>query len=213
MREQGMKGLGINAVGKKAGVSTELIYRYFDGIQGLLLTWMKQQDFWTQRLGEFMAPDTAGRLPADLLRELLHEQIDLLHRNSVLKEIRLWELVEQSEVGRSLATRREKAARVFIDRIDDLAPEDDVPALLALLMGGLLYLTLRARTETHYFGVPLREPEGWDRLWRALDRQLSVLPEEFRRETLGTLERKPSSAEHSAGMNEQKNTSNPEKEQ
>ncbi|WP_322786558.1 TetR/AcrR family transcriptional regulator [Advenella kashmirensis] len=47
----GMVGVGVNAVAKRAGVSKELIYRYFDGMPGLLLAWMQEQDFWTARAG------------------------------------------------------------------------------------------------------------------------------------------------------------------
>src|SRR5690625_4957715 len=45
--ETGMMGVGINAIAKRAGVSKELIYRYFDGLPGLMLQWMYNQDFWT----------------------------------------------------------------------------------------------------------------------------------------------------------------------
>ncbi len=43
--ETGMVGMGINVVAKRAGVSKELIYRYFDGMSGLMLARMQEQDF------------------------------------------------------------------------------------------------------------------------------------------------------------------------
>ena len=107
--EQGMKGLGINAVGKRAGVSTELIYRYFDGLPGLLLTWMQQQDFWTQHGPERAATDYKHENASDMIEAMLHGQVAALRTNPVLAEIRRWELIEPTESGRALAERRGSA--------------------------------------------------------------------------------------------------------
>ena len=64
IRETGMGGVGINAIAKRAGVSKELIYRYFDGMPGLMLAWMREQDFWTRNPGAAVRrgqPAHAGR--------------------------------------------------------------------------------------------------------------------------------------------------------
>lgn len=191
--EQGMKGLGINAVGKKAGVSTELIYRYFDGLPGLLLAWMQQQDFWTQRLHAFTSPESAERTPVELIEAMLRGQVDVLAQNPALAEIRRWELIETSNVGEALAKRRERTARVFVDRLDQLAPEVDLPAHVAVMLASVLYLSLRAKTETHFLGISLRSEDGWDRIWHALREQMGALPEVYRHHALGELERRKDS--------------------
>src|SRR5690606_40121422 len=45
LEEKGPQAVGINAIAKKAGVSKEHIYRYFGGLQGLLLHLAKHDDF------------------------------------------------------------------------------------------------------------------------------------------------------------------------
>lgn len=185
--EEGMKGLGINAVGKRAGVSTELIYRYFNGLPGLLEAWVKQQDFWT-RQGELYPLGSDTQTPAELITAMLQGQVATLQKNPALAEIRRWELIEASETGQALAQRRERAARHFIDRLDALAPDADVPAHIAIMLAGVLYLSLRAKTESQFLGIQLREQAGWDRIWAALRQQLTALPDTFQDDLLADLE-------------------------
>ncbi|MFJ1301927.1 TetR/AcrR family transcriptional regulator [Pseudomonadota bacterium AL_CKDN230030165-1A_HGKHYDSX7] len=188
IREAGMAGAGINAIAKRAGVSKELIYRYFDGMPGLLLAWMREQDYWTGRAGLLKGGESSEQTPADLILGMLRAQTEALASNEALREIRLWELVERNEVTAQLADRRERTARAFIDRVDGLTHEADVPAHVSIMLAGVLYLSLRAKTESHFLGVPLRTPEGWRRIDEALTRMVHDLPEALRTEPLSALE-------------------------
>ncbi|CAB3704601.1 TetR/AcrR family transcriptional regulator [Achromobacter pestifer] len=166
--DTGMGGVGINAIAKRAGVSKELIYRYFDGMPGLLLAWMQEQDFWTRNPGLLVADETSQRTPGDLVLSMLRAQIDTLAGNETLREVRRWELIELNDVTASLAERREKAAHSFIDHVDGLTPDLDAPAIVGVMLAGVLYLTLRAKTASHFLGLPLHESEGWQRIDQAL---------------------------------------------
>lgn len=187
--EQGMKGLGINAVGKQAGVSTELIYRYFDGLPGLMMAWMQGQDFWTRKLDGPVGIDGTDKTPAELVETMLRGQVDLLRDNPALAEIRRWEMVERTEIGQALANRREKTARGFVDRLDQAVPGADLPAHVAIMLAGVLYLSLRSKTESHFLGLAIGEDGDWDRIWDALRHQLAHLPGCAPGQTLGALER------------------------
>ncbi|CAB3711163.1 TetR family transcriptional regulator [Achromobacter marplatensis] len=187
--ETGMGGVGINAIAKRAGVSKELIYRYFDGMPGLMLAWMQEQDFWTRNPGLLAADESSQRTPGELVLSMLRAQIDALAGNETLREVRRWELIERNEVSAPLAERRERAARGFIDRIDGLAPEADMPAMVSVMLAGVLYLMLRAKTESHFLGVPLRTPEGWDRIGGALEHLVAHgFPDPLNTESLANLE-------------------------
>ncbi|MBO9356862.1 TetR family transcriptional regulator [Bordetella petrii] len=186
--ETGVAGVGINAIAKRAGVSKELIYRYFDGMPGLMLAWMKEQDFWTGRSDLLKDGESSQRTPADLILAMLRAQIEALAGNESLREVRRWELIERNDVTAQLADRRERAARGFIDRVDGLTDEADVPAVVSIMLAGVLYLMLRAKTESHFMGVPLRTNEGWTRLYAALETLVQGLPENLRNEPLAALE-------------------------
>jgi AcrR family transcriptional regulator len=188
IRETGMTGVGINVIAKRAGVSKELIYRYFDGMPGLMLAWMKEQDFWTRRSDLLKDGESSHRPPADLILAMLHAQIEALAGNETLREVRRWELIERNEVTAQLADRRERAARSFIDRVDGLTDEADVPAMVSIMLAGVLYLMLRSKTESHFLGVPLRTNEGWTRLYAALECMVQGLPDALKTESLSSLE-------------------------
>jgi hypothetical protein len=119
---------------------------------------------------------------------MLKAQIEALGKNETLREIRRWELIEINEVTAKLANRREKAARAFIDRIDGLTPDIDVPAVVSIMLAGVLYLMLRSKTESHFLGIPLRTDEGWQRLYAALEHIVGAFPPELNRDSLATLE-------------------------
>lgn len=188
LSEGGMATVGINKIAKRAGVSKELIYRYFDGMPGLMLAWMQGRDFWSSKSGTLASDDTSNLSPADLIRSMLHEQEAILARDPAVAAVRRWELVERNEVSEKLSHRRETMARTFIDRLDGLTDQADVPAIVSVLLGGVLYLSLRAKTEEVFLGVPLRTEEGWDRIWAAVDQLLSALPAELREHSLNALE-------------------------
>lgn len=186
--EAGMGGVGINAVAKRAGVSKELIYRYFDGMPGLMLAWMQEQDFWTSQRGLLLDDEASQRSPSTLVLAMLRAQIDALAANETLLEVRRWELIERNDVSARLAERRERAARGFIDRIDGLTTEMDVPAVVGVMLAGVLYLMLRSKTESEFLGIPLRTDEGWNRLYGALEHIAKGFPESLRTESLASLE-------------------------
>lgn len=188
IRETGMAGVGINVIAKRAGVSKEFIYRYFDGMPGLMLAWMKEQDFWTRQSDLLMDGESSHRPPADLILSMLRAQIEALAGNETLREVRRWELIERNEVTAQLADRRERAARSFIDRVDGLTDAADVPAMVSIMLAGVLYLMLRSKTESHFLGVPLRTNEGWTRLYAALERLVQGLPDALKTESLSSLE-------------------------
>lgn len=189
IKETGMGGVGINAIAKRAGVSKELIYRYFDGMPGLMLAWMQEQDFWTRNPDLLAADESSQRSPGDLVLSMLRAQIDALSGNETLREVRRWELIERNEVSAPLADRRERAARGFIDRVDGLTPDMDVPAVVSVMLAGVLYLMLRAKTESHFLGVPLRTPEGWARINGALEHLVKQgFPDALNQQSLAHLE-------------------------
>lgn len=189
LSEGGMTTVGINSIAKRAGVSKELIYRYFDGMPGLMLAWMQGRDFWSSKSGTLASEETSALSPAALIRTMLHEQEAVLSNDPALAEVRRWELIERNEVSEKLSRRRETIARGFIDRLDGLTDKADVPGIVSILLAGVLYLSLRAKTEDVFVGVPLRTPEGWDRIWGAVDQLLTALPDELREQSLTALER------------------------
>ena len=189
-----MGGVGINAIAKRAGVSKELIYRYFDGMPGLMLAWMREQDFWTRNPGLLLSdegqPAHAGRPGAVHVARAGRGPWPATRH---LREVRRWELIERNEVSAPLTERRR--ARASSTASTGSAPAWTRAAVVSVMLAGVLYL--RAKTESHFLGLPLREPEGWRRIDAALEHLVSGgFPEPLRSASLAELEaeRKPSAA-------------------
>jgi AcrR family transcriptional regulator len=189
LKEGGMASLGINKVAERAGVSKELIYRYFDGMPGLMLAWMQEQDFWTSQGGMLLDEAASRKPPAELVLSMLRAQVEALASNEALREVRRWELVERNDVSARLAQRRERLARKFIDRIEGVSTGMDVPAVVSVMLAGVIYLSLRAKTESEFLGVALRTEAGWDRIDAALEHIATSFPEAMKTQPLEALER------------------------
>lgn len=171
IREEGVGSVGVNRLAQRAGCGKELIYRYFGGLDGVFLALMAGVDYWSRSGDIPLRALERGAPPAEAIRAMLAGQLTTLRGDTLVQEIRRWELVEADATRQKLARRREHLASSFIERAGRASPPGvDVPAVTGLLLAGLLYLVLRSRTEDSFLGVPLREEAGWRRYEAAIDR-------------------------------------------
>lgn len=166
--EKGFDGLGVNVVAQTAGVSKELIYRYFGGLEGLLLAWMEERDYWSFRKIDQAQEKLArsGASAPQMIEESLLAFEQDLRANPQLQEIRRWEVHSRSPMAQRIAQRREEAGVRMVSRIPDEGK--DVAAIFGLLQAGICYMVLRSSALESYCGVSLRTDEGWDRLNKAV---------------------------------------------
>jgi AcrR family transcriptional regulator len=175
LTEQGFDALGVNAVAQASGVSKELIYRYFGGLEGLVLAWVEERDYWSFRRID-LAQDrltSSGAGARQMIRESLHTFLEELRANPQIQEIRRWEMHSRSPLAERIARRREESGRRLVSRIPDEGR--DVPAIYALLQAGLCYMVLRSTALESYCGVSLRHDKGWSRLEAAVDAILQAV--------------------------------------
>lgn len=173
LAREGFSSLGVNAVAREAGVDKVLIYRYFGGIDALLDAWGREM---------LRGASAAASAPADTTGSAADRAVAALlpfgrgaRENPEALEIMRWELVEANPLTQRLAELREAAGVAALEQVglgEQRARELDVPALSALISAGYLHLALRAKTASHWLGVPLRTREGWARIERAAIRLL-----------------------------------------
>ncbi|BCS95016.1 TetR family transcriptional regulator [Desulfoluna limicola] len=172
LAEKGFGGLGVNAVARQAGVDKVLIYRYFEGLPGLMKAFGQEGDFWPG-LRELAGGDI------DSFKQLpLEEKLIGLGRNflkgirarPLTQEIMAWETVHRNELTEVLETLRETQMIRFYEEF--LEPEKtniDLMAVNAIFGGGLSYLICRSRHIRWYNGVDLKDEEGWKRIEAAME--------------------------------------------
>lgn len=172
LAEEGFGKLGVNAIAKAAGVDKVLIYRYFDGLPGLMKAYAQSGAFWPT-VEEIMGSD----LPA-LLKRPAHERYaaflcrfaDALRARPLTIEILALETVERNELTAVLETVREEwgfeVARTL--GADQLGDAKTVNTISILLIAGIQYLLVRARKIRIFGGIDLKTDAGWEELKRGL---------------------------------------------
>lgn len=183
LRRDGFRALGVNAIAREAGVDKVLIYRYFNGLPGLLRAFATESDYWPA----FNTPQDTETLLQDPIefgtRVLLQIARELRERPATQEALR-WELIERNDLTELTHHElREVQGRRWIEAIERHT-DADVPALAAIVGGGLVYLALRAKTADRFNGMDLKSEADWQRLEaaarRLIEGYLSAASDNFR---------------------------------
>jgi AcrR family transcriptional regulator len=164
LARDGFAALGPNAVAAEAGCDKKLIYRYFGGMDGLVEALAGDLGLWLGGAAP-TAPRSAGY--GGRAAALLMGYAEGLRSDVALQRLLVWELAETSAPLRRLEEVRAVAfGRWVRDALGDATPPPgvDAPAVNAVLLAALHYLTLRSRTLGRFAGLDLATPEGRARI-------------------------------------------------
>ncbi|AFZ28994.1 transcriptional regulator, TetR family [Gloeocapsa sp. PCC 7428] len=173
LAESGFKQLGVNAIAREAGVDKVLIYRYFDGLPSLLQCFGKEGGYWIsprELIGDESTVD--AETLADWMTYLLLGFLHDLKRRPITQEILRWELLEGNELTRELANVRDQLALdslKFLEQKGSFPLDKDIPAISAVLVAGVVYLTLRTKVSNMFMGIDFDSSTGWRRIEAALE--------------------------------------------
>ncbi|RYG23764.1 MAG: TetR family transcriptional regulator, partial [Burkholderiales bacterium] len=159
--------LGVNAIAAEAGADKKLIYRYFGGLDGLLEAMGANTALWIGDALSASKGDYAQRMAAVFAAYAAN-----LRRDPVLQKLLAWELSEPSDTLRRIDAARSKAMYAMVPKLrgDETPPADiDAPAVNAILLAGLHYLTLRGATMGGFSGLPLKTEADWKRAMSAFE--------------------------------------------
>jgi AcrR family transcriptional regulator len=161
--EQGFPAVGINSVARQAGCDKVLIYRYFDGLDGLLLAFAQTTDLWWN-IDEIIteADSEIGQQPLhEFLQVLLKRHVEALQARPLTLEIMAWEMSMQNNLTVALArTRGERGmALVKTIRTHYQNPNIDIGGILGVFGAAINYLIIRTRKS-----APQHMTEEWWRL-------------------------------------------------
>jgi len=172
LAESGFQQLGVNAIARQAGVDKVLIYRYFENLPNLLQTFGREGNYWItveELVGDesTIAAETLAAWMEVLLVRFLHD----LQERSLTQEILRWELLEGNELTQELAQVRDRAAiesLEFLNQKFEFPADQDIPAISAILIAGIVYLVLRTKVNSSFLGIDFSSPAGWQRIEAAL---------------------------------------------
>lgn len=173
IEETGFENLGINQVAKKAGFSKNLIYRYFESLDGLIYAYMKKHDFWINALDE--KPDTSD-IKA-YLKVFYRREIAEYRGNTALKRLRRWELSTDKDFVVNIRAQRERNGVQFLNMMSQFAKVDkeQVQAISALIDAGVAHLAMFEDNCQMYNGIDIQSDQGWKQIAKGIDMLIDIL--------------------------------------
>lgn len=169
--EQGYPAVGINSLARQAGCDKVLIYRYFDGLDGLLLAFAEITPLWWEvddiitELGDEIGQQSLGQY----LQLLLKRHVTALQARPLTLEIMAWEMSEQNNLTIALARTRAERGMALVKKIRAHfeQPNIDIGGMLGVFGAAINYLLIRTRN-----APPQHMTEEWWRLQHTISQLL-----------------------------------------
>ncbi|QES90952.1 TetR/AcrR family transcriptional regulator [Rhizosphaericola mali] len=163
LKTKGFSALKINNIASEAGVDKKMIYTYFGGLDGLVDTYIRSQDYWINVPSSNILVDShdGGKT---LLKEMLCKQFLYVSKNEELQKLLLWGLSEERSALRKMTDLQEENGEKLFRSIFDPQFGKNAKmfrAITAILVSGLYYLDLYASVNgSHFSGVDMQSDEG-----------------------------------------------------
>jgi AcrR family transcriptional regulator len=178
LAREGFQGFGINAVAREAGCDKQLVYRYFDGLDGLVEALGASLADWVEQR---LRPLTALGKPAsyaELMQRLALGLLHALREDPLMQRILAWELAAPSPLLQVLTAARSRGLQRWMAQTrGSLRPPDgvDFAAVNAVLIAAVQQLVLASAGAGEFAGVALRSDADWERIRNTLKRMIAAL--------------------------------------
>jgi AcrR family transcriptional regulator len=171
--EQGFPVVGINSIARQAGCDKVLIYRYFDGLEGLLLAFAEITPLWWEVDDIIDQPvEAIGQQPLHLyLQELLKRHVIALQARPLTLEIMAWEMSAENNLTVALARTRAERGMDLVKKIRAhyQQPTIDIGGILGVFGAAINYLLIRTRHAS-----PQHMAEEWWRLQHTIEQLMEA---------------------------------------
>lgn len=159
--EQGVFGVTFKEVSKRARAEQSVLLRRFKDESNMIRYYTQQFDYFINNALDLQKEAAELSSPLDFFRNLALRFEKALHHNKEMQEIMKWELLVNSKSTRQSARKREHTLSQVMDSITEPLSDEKVNpnALLAVLVAGLYYLTLREERST-FCGIEFHTKKG-----------------------------------------------------
>ncbi|MFB9052130.1 TetR/AcrR family transcriptional regulator [Formosa undariae] len=171
LKTKGYTGLTATNIAKAAGLSRRLISTYFDSVDDLVETYVRNKDYWTAASGkvEDMLKDHDKRDTKKMIDEILQNQLEYFYNNTEMQKIILWEISEKSQIMYDACEERERLGSKVFALADKELEGKDIRAVSAILVAAIYYMVLHAKsTDTLFCEIDINQPEGMQRIKNAI---------------------------------------------
>lgn len=173
IKTKGYTGLNATNIANAAGLSRRLITFYFGTIENLIETYVRSKDYWLAASGNAveMIEKNTGENTRPIVEHLLQNQVDYFFNDEEMQKIILWQISQRSQIMKEINDEREHLSKDFFALSDkELEGKDiDLRAVSALLVAGIYYLVLHAKsTDSLFCEIDINCPEGMERIKKAI---------------------------------------------
>lgn len=179
IENEGFIKIGVNKVAKQAKCDKVLLYRYYGGLDGLLATWAKENDFYTLAYRTYSERVAKSESPEDIIKltqYVLLEQLNFLRTNKLMQELLAWELSGNSSF-RSIQDERERNGFKLQEELEKkLGIESkDARMFITILIASINYIVLATRQYRLFNGIDFSNQEAWELFKQAIEKYIRVL--------------------------------------
>lgn len=173
LAEKGYTGLTATNIAKSAGLSRRLISIYFDSVDNLIETYVRNKDYWTAASGsvEEMIKENESIDTKKIIDYLLQNQLEHFYNNPEMQKIILWEISQKTKIMYEVCEDREQLGSKVFELADKEFKNStlDIRAVTALLVAGIYYMVLHGKsTDTLFCGIDINQSEGMNRIKNAI---------------------------------------------
>lgn len=170
---RGYSGLTVTNISKAAGLSRRLITTYFDSVDDLIETYVRNKDYWTEASGNVnkIIEQNQGKNTKEVIDYLLQNQLDYFYNSKEMQKLILWEISEKTKIMYEVCDDRERLGSKVFELADEEFKDNDIDirAISALLVAGIYYMVLHAKsTNTLFCGIDINEADGMNRIKNAI---------------------------------------------
>jgi AcrR family transcriptional regulator len=169
----GLRYVGVNAVIKEAGIGKALIYRYFDGLPGLVRAWGTKNRIWPD-LSEFH--EISGQTStADLLKRMVLHHAESLREDPLRVEILADQFMTPTPISEALQEIRQQLGRQHQAIFNKHSQLQDHRELMMVLMGAASFLAMRAVKSPGYMGDDLNSDLDWNAAMEEIEKIIDAM--------------------------------------
>lgn len=179
---EGAAGVTVQAVATEAGAAKTLIYKYFDGLEGLIREWAAQRELFVPLKELFPDPEDAAHTlhsdPYAFAKMQIMKQAQHMREHPVYIELCLAELSGSGPVVDALLELRRERNEAESQALGETLDGSAIPMLLPMMLlpAAITYLAMRARKSPLFGGiVQLDTDEGWDSMMQAVEQTIDML--------------------------------------
>ncbi|GAA6257256.1 TetR/AcrR family transcriptional regulator [Bacteroides sp. f07] len=166
IENDGFTKIGVNRIANQAGCDKVLIYRYFGGLDGLLVEWAKRHDYYSFAYSEFIETikRAEGKNIKQIVTDVLVRQLHHLKDNVLMQELLVWELSGHSSF-KIIIEERERVGYKLQEELNRcLSTDSDNNMSIAIIVSAINYIVLFTRQYHKINGIDFSKPEAWDRM-------------------------------------------------